>query len=258
MKNIIGVACMLGQKKKGVNLSPLFFNTQKNIMINNFENYQNLYNLIKKNNNNKLITIGGDHSIAVSTISAINDNYVKENKKMSVIWVDAHSDINTPETSNSGNIHGMPVAFLLGLSKFKYVNFENYLTPKQIHYIGLRDVELEEFNILKKLNINYYTSQDVKTYGITNIIKQIKEKTENDNIHISFDVDALDPVIMPNTGTSVSNGLNLNDAIQIIKHFDAKTMDIVEFNPFISISKTDLEMSLFVVNNMISNFFIKK
>jgi arginase family enzyme len=150
----------------------------------------------------------------------------------------------------------MVVAFLLNLCKFKHINFENIIQPSQIHYIGLRDVELKEFNILRNLGINYYISNDVSTYGIKTILDQIKNKVKDDDIHISFDVDALDPVIMPCTGTRAPNGLTLNDAIKIITYFDKnrfRTIDIVEFNPTINDERTNLDISLYTIDTMIKH-----
>jgi len=254
MKHIIGAKCCLGQPYKGVYYAPTYFRTTQNIIFDSYCKYQTLYDAIRKINNEKILTIGGDHSIGVSTVSAINDNCIKNKKKLSVIWVDAHADINTYKTSNSGNIHGMPVAFLLGLCSFKYLKFNNLLEPTQIHYIGLRDVEIKEVIFLKNLGINYYTANDVINYGIKPILKEIKNKVKNDEIHISFDVDALDPKIMPCTGTAVNKGLTLQDALKIISYFEnVKTMDIAEFNPLLG-DINDLDISMYVINKIIKKF----
>ena len=256
MKHIIGAPSSFGQMHRGVILAPNYFTINHNINFETHTGYQKLYSKIRRiNNKERILTIGGDHSIGVSTINAVNDTSIANNKRLSVIWVDAHADINTYKTTKSNNTHGMVVAFLLGLCKFQHIKFVNVLCPSQIHYIGLRDVEHGEFDILKQLRINYYTSHDVYNYGILSILHQIKEKVKNDDIHISFDVDALSPHIMPCTGTIVRKGLTLDDAINIMRFFDKKqfrTADIVEFNPEIG-NDTDLDISLCTINTIIQN-----
>jgi len=257
MRHIIGAKCCLGQTQRGVYYAPTYVNTTYNITFDSYHKYQSLYNTIKYlsiSNNDKILTFGGDHSIGVSTVSAINDNCIKNNKKLSVIWIDAHADINTYNTSNTGNIHGMPVAFLLGLCSFPHLKFDNFIEPKQIHYIGLRDVEMKEFKFLKQLGINYYTATDVINYGIKPILKEIKNKVKDNDIHISLDVDAIDPLIIPCTGTPVKNGMSLQDTLKIITHFDKlKSLDIVEFNPLLGDSN-DLDISMYAINKIMSKF----
>jgi len=254
MKHIIGAKCSLGQKKRGVFYAPDYFKTTITVTIDSHHKYQTLYNTIYKLNTNKIITIGGDHSIGASTVSAINDKCIKNNKKLSVIWVDAHADINTFKTSNTGNIHGMPVAFLLGLCSFPYLKFDYFLEPSQIHYIGLRNVEMKEYNFIKELGINYYTANDVNNYGIKPILKDIKNKVNDDDIHISLDVDAIDPLIMPSTGTIEKNGLSLNDTLKIITSFEkANSLDIAEFNPLIG-NMNELDISMYAINKIINRF----
>jgi len=254
MKHIIGAKCSLGQKKRGVFYAPDYFITTHTVKIDSFYKYQTLYNTINKLKTNKIITIGGDHSIATSTVTAINDKCIKNNKKLSVIWVDAHADINTYQTSNSGNIHGMPVAFILGLCSFSYLKFDYFLQPSQIHYIGLRNVEIKEYNFIKKLGINYYKENDVNNYGIQSILKDIKNKVNDNDIHISLDVDAIDPLIIPSTGTIEKNGLSLNDTLKIITFFDkANSLDIAEFNPLIG-NTNELDISMYAIDKIINRF----
>lgn len=148
-----------------------------------------------------VLTLGGDHSIAIGTIAgtakAMRERLGRE---MAVIWVDAHADINTPETSDSGNIHGMPVAFLTGLAKespeecFGWLLDENRISTQKLVYIGLRDIDRGEKRILREHKINAYSMHDVDRHGIGKIMDMAMAWIGRDTpVHLSFDVDALDP-----------------------------------------------------------------
>lgn len=183
-----------------------------------------------------VLTLGGDHSIAIGTISgtakAIRERLGRE---MAVIWVDAHADINTPETSDSGNIHGMPVAFLTGLATeerqdvFGWLKDDQKISLKKLVYIGLRDVDKGEKKILREHGIKAFSMHDIDKYGssskrrgfmelilsrcgIGRVMEMALGHIGNDTpIHLSFDVDALDPQWAPSTGTPVRGGLTLRE-----------------------------------------------
>ena len=186
---------------------------------------------------NFVITLGGDHSIACGTLAATHA--FDENIK--IVWVDAHADINTFRTSPTGNTHGMPLAWHLHLmseEKQKPFSWLKKLKKENLVYLGLRDVDQGEQDILNNLGIKYYTADDVKEIGITQALSEIDEhfsKTPGDNIHISFDVDGIDPKFFPATGTPVGDGLSLNDGKNIISHFcenyNLIALDLVEINP---------------------------
>lgn len=148
-----------------------------------------------------VLTLGGDHSIAIGTIGGTS-KAIRERlgRDLAVIWVDAHADINTPETSDSGNIHGMPVAFLTGLAKeekeecFGWIKDENRISPKKLVYIGLRDIDRGEKKILRDNGIKAFSMHDVDRHGIGKIMDMALGWIGSDTpIHLSFDVDALDP-----------------------------------------------------------------
>jgi len=190
-----------------------------------------------------VLTLGGDHSIAIGTISgtakAIRERLGRE---MAVIWVDAHADINTPETSESGNIHGMPVAFLTGLAEekredvFGWIKDEHKLNRKKLVYIGLRDIDRGEKKILKDHGIKAFSMHDIDRHGIGKIMDMALGWIGSDTpIHLSFDVDALDPMWAPSTGTPVRGGLTLREG-DFIAECVAETgsliaLDLVEVNP---------------------------
>ncbi len=205
-----------------------------------------------------LLTFGGDHSIAIGTLSAS----VKSNPDMKVVWVDAHADINTPKSSPSGNVHGMPLAFFFDLVKrkemkelFKWVPS---LKRENLVYIGLRDVDDGEIQILKDLGISAFYAEEVKALGIEEVLKQTVNQlcpTGEEELHLSFDVDGLDPLYIPATGTPVPGGLSLYDGQLIINTLMKKSkvvsFDLVEVNPMLGASAEDLEKTASSVSQLL-------
>jgi len=188
------------------------------------------------------LCIGGDHSMALGTISGISSYCRKKKLKLGVIWVDAHSDMNTDETSPSGTIHGMPLASLMGLGNEALVNFLGFapkLNPENCALIGIRSIdEAEKLNI-KKLKVRLYTMTDIDKLGIHRIIakvlKQFREKV--DHIHISFDVDCVDPSVAPGVGTPIPGGLSYREAHLLMETIAEcgcmSSLEIAEINPIL-------------------------
>ena len=198
-----------------------------------------------------VLTLGGDHSIAIGTIGgsakAIRERLGKE---MAVIWVDAHADINTPESSGSGNIHGMPVSFLTGLARedkeeyFGWLRPDNLISVKKLVYIGLRDVDAGEKRILRENGIKAFSMFDIDRHGIGRVMEMALAHIGTDTpIHLSFDVDALDPMWAPSTGTPVRGGLTLREGDYICEcvHETGSlvAVDLVEVNPSLA-PETDI------------------
>lgn len=188
------------------------------------------------------LTIGGDHSMAIGTIAGISAHCRKNNKEMGIIWIDAHADMNTHETTPSGNIHGMPLAAAVGLGYDELVNFGNFspkVKPENVAIIGLRSVDEEEKKNIKKLNIAAYTMSDIDKQGIHRIIvkvlKQFKEKV--DHIHVTFDLDSVDPAFAPGVGTPVPGGLNYREAHLLMEAIAdcgcMSSLEITEINPIL-------------------------
>ncbi|EMF12554.1 arginase [Sphaerulina musiva SO2202] len=190
-----------------------------------------------------VLTLGGDHSIAIGTVSgtakAIRERLGRD---MAVIWVDAHADINTPETSDSGNIHGMPVAFLTGLATdeadkpFGWIADDQKISTAKLVYIGLRDVDRGEKKILRDHNIKAFSMHDIDRHGIGKVMDMALGWIGRDTpIHLSFDVDALDPMWAPSTGTPVRGGLTLREgdfiAESVHETGNLVALDLVEVNP---------------------------
>ncbi len=198
------------------------------------------------------LCIGGDHSMALGTISGIASYCKKRNYKLGVIWIDAHSDMNTDKTSPSGNIHGMPLASLLGLGCDELVNileFSPKLNPENCALIGIRSIDEAEKVNIKKLGIPIYTMNDIDKLGIHRIIakvlKQFREKV--DHIHISFDVDSVDPSVAPGVGTPVSGGLSYREAHLLMETIAEcgcmSSLEVAELNPILDLKNQSADFT---------------
>jgi len=205
-------------------------------------------------NNHFPMIIGGDHSIAIGSISGISKHY----ENLGVIWYDAHGDLNVPEESPSGNIHGMPLRVLAGEGDEQLVNISNYtpkVKPENIVLIGMRDLDAGERRYIKEHNIKTYTMAEVDRYGIKQVMEEtidyLKDKT--DGIHLSLDVDALDPVETPGTGTRVLGGLTYREshfAMELLHNSKLITsMDLVEVNPLIDHNNDTAEQAVGLVGS---------
>jgi arginase len=188
------------------------------------------------------LCIGGDHSMALGTIAGISAYCSKKNLEMGVIWIDAHADMNTDETSPSGNIHGMPLAASLGIGDEMLTEFYGFcpkIKPENCVLIGIRSIdELERKNI-RELNVPVFTMSDIDKMGIHRIIskvlKQFREKV--DHIHVSFDLDSVDPSVAPGVGTPVQGGLSYREAHLLMESIAEcgcmSSLEITEVNPIL-------------------------
>lgn len=201
---------------------------------------------IKARKENKLpVTIGGDHSIGTATLAAA----LECDPETCILWIDAHADINTPQGTESGNLHGCPVSFLMGIEKETYPPEFDWIPAKLKHnkiaYIGLRDVDNCEKRILREYNIPAFTMYHVDKYGIGKVVDMALDAVNPDRkfpIHLSYDVDAIDPSFVPATGTRVEGGLTLREGLFIAEEV-AQTgllasLDIVETNPLLAENDT--------------------
>jgi len=197
-----------------------------------------LYEKIRDTDNGHMIlTLGGDHSFALGSISALLEKW----QDLAIIWVDAHGDINTPQTSPTGNIHGMPVAFLMGLVGEEVPGLEwmkglPKLNPSRICYVGLRHIDFHEKQNILKAGITAFSLHEVDKYGIGKVMEMALQHLGNNSpIHCSFDIDAIDPTVCPSTGTRVAGGLTYREACFLLETLSATkrlvSVDITEFNP---------------------------
>ena len=245
----------LGQKRSGIEETILklylHYNYSSKILIPNFGNIKKnlsvLYNFNKKaiNNKERVINVGGDHSMAIATVAASLDKYGQELK---VLWFDAHADINTHESSTTKNLHGMPLAFLTDLEKDDNV-FSQIETPllfENLYYIGIRDLDQFEINIINEKNVNYVSCLNFNNLDYsTDLLTWVGSSP----VHISFDVDCLDPTLMPCTGTTSPNGLSLERVLHTLeilhKNCNIVNFDLVELNLSIKPSLQNISIENF-------------
>lgn len=202
-------------------------------------------------NNRFPLVLGGDHSIAVGSVSAISKHY----NNLGVIWCDAHGDLNIPEESPSGNIHGMPLRILTGEGPKELLELNsNVIKPENIVLIGMRDLDKGERQFIKDHNIKTFTMSDIDKLGIKEVIENTIEylKSRNvDGVHLSLGVDALDPLETPGTGTRVLGGLSYREshfALELLHQSHLiSSMDLVEVNPLIDSNNHTAEQAVSLV-----------
>ena len=188
------------------------------------------------------LVLGGDHSIAAGTVSGIAAFARRQGKRLGLLWVDAHGDINTPESSPSGNIHGMPVATLLGFGPDKLTGIGGKgpkLDPANIALVGIRSLDDGEKRRLKETGVQVHTMSDVDRHGILRIMKKALTRVTDgtDYVHVSFDLDAVDPTVAPGVGTPVKGGLDYREAHLIMELLHDSgvmtSLEMVEVNPIL-------------------------
>ncbi len=182
-------------------------------------------------------TIGGDHSLGAGSIAGASKYF----SDLAVIWVDAHGDINTDETSPSRNAHGMPLAASMNVGHPSLTNiyFQGQkVKPENVHIIGVREIDEGEKKLVERLKLNFYTMETVREKGLNNLLQKIigDIKASNvDGVHLSFDIDVLDAILVPGTGTPVNNGFTMDEGkhllTTILNEKFVTSMDFVEFNP---------------------------
>jgi arginase len=269
---IISANCNQGQTKNGVMTGPVVimdiinqiisFKTSlvniNNVIISNkcFSNndgYKILFNThlnmlesyTKKSN--PVITLGGDHSIGHSTVSSSISKFKDD---LLVIWIDAHADLNTHDTSITKNTHGMPVSGLIGLESNWISSSIPILKPKKLIYFGIRDLDQAEVDFIQNLGIKSFMHLD----GLTKYLDEVD--ITNKKIHISFDIDSLDPSYLNSTGTLAPGGLKPSDVIGLYRYIKSKTnivaLDIVELNPELG----DLDLSKSTLRKILEDILV--
>ena len=197
--------------------------------------------------------MGGDHSISSASCQAFIDKY---KEKSHIIWIDAHTDINTSETSNTQNTHGMPVASLMGLTKSNIVNKLYNLRHDQITYIGPRSIDPYELKFIQDNNIKLYSTNDIKN-NINEIIKEINEKIKNKYENISYDIDVMDSKYINSTGTIEENGFHIEENMKIIEEITKNnsiiSADFVELNLYLGNKEKSLKLMIDIIKKIIIN-----
>lgn len=268
--HVIGVQMDLGASKRGVNMGPLAIryaglieklqemgfssldkgdivpdkpcteNPQRKNFTPIFKANKKLYEQVKEafQAGALPVILGGDHSIAAGSISATLTHY----SKIGVIWIDAHGDFNSEESSPSGNMHGMPLSSLCGKGPDEMIAFADrkaFLDPDNVVIIGGRDIDREERQRLKDAGVHVFTIHDVDQQGMGAVMKQAIHTAGKgtDGIHVSFDVDAITPNEAPGVGTPVHSGLTVRESFLAAETIAASgkllALDMVEVNPIL-------------------------
>ena len=271
--SIIGMPMDLGQMRRGVDmgpsairyaginerLKPLFDEVhdlgdipigRPEVVVDKESNLRNLDLVAEKNtllaekvdevieSGSFPLVLGGDHSIAIGTLAGVAKHY----KNLGVIWYDAHGDLNTAETSPTGNIHGMPLAASLGLGHPLLTELGGYcpkIKPENVVIIGARALDDGEKDLIKEIGIKVYTMHEIDRLGMTKVMEEtiayLKEKT--DGVHLSLDLDGLDPSDAPGVGTPVMGGISYREshlAMEMLEESKIITSaEFVEVNPIL-------------------------
>lgn len=184
------------------------------------------------------LVLGGDHSIAIGSLAGISKHY----ENLGVIWYDAHGDLNSNETSPSGNIHGMPLAVSLGIGHERLTNILDYqpkIKPENIVIVGARSLDPGEKELIREKGIKVYTMHEIDSIGMTKVISETIEylKERTDGVHLSLDLDGLDPEEAPGVGTPVIGGLSYREshlAMEMLEESNILTSaEFVEVNPIL-------------------------
>ena len=208
------------------------------------------------NNNDFPLLIGGDHSAAIGSALASQKYY----KNIGIIWIDAHGDYNTFETTRTGNLHGLPLAAITGYKCDDLTSFitDNHINPKNCVIVGARSIDPWEIGNLKDAGVTIFTTQDIHEKGSQTIMDEaFKIALNNTNgTHISYDLDVIDPIIAPGVSVPEVNGITLSEANEIMDYLvnrkdDIKSMDIVEFNPTKDIDNKTKAIALELINRFI-------
>jgi arginase len=188
------------------------------------------------------LVLGGDHSIAVGTAAGVAAHYRKESKRIGLIWLDAHGDMNTPESSPSGNVHGMPLASIMGHGPAELVDlagFKPMIEPRNVVLVGIRDLDTKERKLIKESGAHIFTMRDIDERGMREVMADALRFAGDDTAGVaaSLDMDFVDPSDAPGVGTPVRGGVTYREAHLALEMIaDAKalvSLELVEINPVI-------------------------
>lgn len=204
------------------------------------------------------LVLGGDHSIAMGTVSGVAAHFRDRGEEMGLIWFDAHGDMNIPGVSPSGNIHGMPLAHLLGRGDADLagiLGFSPKLNPDKVVLIGIRDIDAGERRIIHESGIHVFTMRDIDEHGMAKVARKAMDIVTNGTagFHVSFDVDGCDPTVIPGSGTLVPGGVRYREAHLLLEYCaDSRkltSMEVVELNPFMDQGNISAERTLHLITS---------
>jgi len=196
------------------------------------------------------LVLGGDHSIAIGTCSGVSDFFRKQSKKIGCLWLDAHGDMNTPDSSPSGNVHGMPLASLIGYGAPELVELLGYkpkVEARNVAIVGVRDLDAKERRLVKDSGVHALTMRDIDERGMREVMSEALRFATDDTegVAVSVDMDLIDPSDAPGVGTPVRGGITYREAhlaMEMIADSEAMvSLEVVEINPVIDLhNKTAL------------------
>jgi arginase len=199
------------------------------------------------------IVLGGDHSIAIGSVAGVSSFYREQGRSLGLVWFDAHADMNTPETTPSGNIHGMPLAVLLGHGTPELTDIEGFspkLDPRFCAHVGARDVDEGERELIRRLGMRFFTMREIDERGMSACMDEaiaIASKADA-GYHVTLDVDALDPGDAPGSGTVVRGGLTYREAHLAMEKISeaggAVSLEVVEINTALDINNRTAELGV--------------
>ena len=198
------------------------------------------------------IVLGGDHSLGAGSVAATAAWLRSRNEALGLIWVDAHADINSPATSPSGNVHGMPLSALLGGEPIELARIggpEPSVRPGHTALVGIRNLDEREKEIVRTFGIHAFTMKDVDRLGIAGVMERALAAVTNGTggVHVSFDLDVCDPAIAPGVGTAVKGGLDYREAHYVMEAVAESgrlvALDLVEVNPALDLRNTTAELA---------------
>jgi arginase len=193
------------------------------------------------------LVLGGDHSIAVGTTAGVVAHFQKETKRVGMIWLDAHGDMNTPETSPSGNVHGMPLASIMGYGPpelTELAGVKPMIEPRNVALVGVRELDAKERRLMKESGVHVFTMRDVDERGMREVMTEALRFAGDDTagVAVSLDMDFVDPSDAPGVGTPVRGGVTYREAHLALEMIaDSRSMvsfELVEINPVIDLHNT--------------------
>ena len=193
------------------------------------------------------LVLGGDHSIAAGAVTGVAAHFRKEKKQIGYIWLDAHGDMNTPESSPSGNVHGMPLAAVMGYGAPELVDllgFKPKVEPRNVAIVGVRDLDAKERRLVKDSGVHAFTMRDIDERGMREVMSEALRfaMDDTDGTAVSLDMDLIDPSDAPGVGTPVRGGITYREAhlaMEMIADSEAMaSLEIVEINPVIDLHNT--------------------
>jgi len=211
------------------------------------------------------LILGGDHSIAIGTITGVAEHFHKSGQQTGLIWIDAHADMNTPTTSPTGNLHGMPLATILGHGHESLVTLGSErirINPANVALVGIRTLDALEKDMCKKGGIRYFTMREIDERGMAAVMKDAiaVAGTGTGGIHLSFDIDAIDPLYAPGVSTPVTGGISYREAHLALEMIADSgklcSMEFVELNPMNDLTHKTAELTVELIQSALGKSII--